>query len=114
MKFVKKKRSFKVNKDIICKVGNLILDSNELITLYGKTNKREYDIVKKKWGFYISSSINNRLKKNKFKIAIVKNKQSKYFLCAVEKNKTKEFVKYLKEDKQKNIKWLSEKYLSSL
>ena len=29
MKFVKKKRSFKVNKDIICKVGNLILDSNE-------------------------------------------------------------------------------------
>ena len=51
MKFVKKKRSFKVNKDIICKVGNLILDSNELITLYGKTNKREYDIVKKKMGF---------------------------------------------------------------
>lgn len=47
MKFVKKKRSFKVNKDIICKVGNLILDSNELITLYGKKNKREYDIVKK-------------------------------------------------------------------
>ena len=36
------------------------LDNNDLITFLTKDNK-EWDVVKKNWGFYATPSINDRL-----------------------------------------------------
>ena len=71
MKFFEKKptRSFFVgkNKDIEIEDGGLIqLENNEMITFVTK-DKKEWDVVKKNWGFYATSSINDRLNKNGFR-----------------------------------------------
>ena len=97
----KKVRRFKVGlkKDITLKdVGNLKLNNNELITF--KFEKKNYDFVKKNWGFYISQSINSRVKKAGFKIALVKNIYNRFYLMAVSNNK-KFFLKLIVKKKNK-------------
>ena len=101
----KKIRKFKVGlTNIILKdVGSIRLNNDEIITFkYGKKN---YDFGKKNWGFYISQSINSRVKKEGFKIVLVKNIYDKYYLMAV-LNK-KKFKEYCKKEKQKIIKWFN-------
>ncbi len=109
MKIIKKNRKFKVGKPkiIINHVADVILKNDELVNFkFGKSN---YDFVKKNWGFYLSGSINRRLKKEGFKIIIVKNKTSQIYLMAVHKHKMDKFIKYCKDHKQKIIKRLTNK-----
>ncbi len=106
IKILKKPRIFSVNNIEIRDCGKIKLDKNELISFVTKSNK-EYDFVAKDWGFYVTPSINGRLKREGFKVAIVKNKSEKFFIMAVEKNKIKLFKKYCTNEKQKIIQWLS-------
>ena len=111
IKLLKKPRIFKVgeNKKIIIKeVGYVYLKNNEQITLINE-NKKNYDIVKKSWGYYATSSVNDRLKKEGFKTAIVKNKSNKYYIMIVDPNHMDSFNSYLIEEKQIVIEWLDEK-----
>ena len=88
-----KKKKFKIN-----------LKPDQQITLLN--NKSEYDIAKKDWGFYVTPSIQNRLKKFNLE-AILVYKSKNYFLCLVKKNKKKYFKSYLSKEKLKLIKNLS-------
>jgi hypothetical protein len=106
MKIKKKPRLFTVNNIEIRDCGKIKLDKNELISFVTKSGK-EYDFVAKEWGFYVTPSINGRLKKEGFKVAIVKNKNEKIFIMAVEKNKIKLFKKYCSDEQQSVIQWLS-------
>ena len=106
MKIKKKPRLFTVNNIEIRDCGKIKLDKNELISFVTKSGK-EYDFVAKEWGFYVTPSINGRLKKEGFKVAIVKNKNEKFFIMAVEKNKIKLFKKYCSDEQQSVIQWLS-------
>ena len=106
MKILKKPRLFSVNNIEIRDCGKIKLDDNELISFITKSNK-EYDFTAKDWGFYVTPSINVRLKKEGFKVAIVKNKIEKIFIMAVEKNKIKLFEKYCSDEQQSIIQWLS-------
>ena len=114
MRIIKKNRNFKVKNNKINKTGDIILKNNELVSFTEDKKKNEYDIVKKNWGYYVSSSINNRLKSNNFKIALIKNEQDKFFLCAVDSHKLDVFKKYVKKDNQKIVKWLNQNFLLSL
>ena len=113
MKIIRVNRSFKIKNSKINKSYDIIMKNNELVSFFfGK--KQEYDFVKKNWGFYISPSINDRLKKNEFKIALVENEKKKIFLCAYSKKKIKQFKSYLKKDNQKKLFDISQKIIDKI
>lgn len=108
MRINRKKRKFSVGlkKQItINHKANIFLKDDEMITFVTK-KKSQYDITKKNWGYYISQSINKRVKDEGFKIAMVTNIFGRKYLMAVEKSNTNLFKKYCSEEKFK-VKWLS-------
>jgi hypothetical protein len=109
MKIKKINRRFVVGekKDIKMKhLFNIYLNPNEQVTFVSKKN-REYDFVKKDWGYYATQSINSRLKKFKFLTCLVKNVITKRkFVLVVYKEKISLFKKYLKKESLKILKWL--------
>ena len=108
MKIKKRNRKFKVgiNNIKLNEVAKISLKQNEMVTFFN--GKIEYDIVKKNWGYYATPSINSRLLKFGFKTCIIKSKvTNNSFIILVEKNKKKQFNKYLKDEKCIVVKWLS-------
>ena len=111
MKIVEKirPRKFKVgvgDKKIYLKhCANIYLKKNEQITF--KNLNKEYDVVKKDWGFYATPSINDRLKRFGFRTFIVKNSYGNIYIFLVDKKKIIEFKKYCKLEKQKILKELT-------
>ena len=105
-KFLKKPRLFIAANITIRDYGKIQLDEDEMISFITKS-KKEYDFTAKDWGFYITPSINSRLKKEGFKIALVKNKLNKTYIMAIDKEKLKIFKRDLKNQKKKVLKWLS-------
>jgi len=79
-----------------------------------KKTHKEYDVVKKNWGYYVTPSINKRLKFYGYSVAIIKNLHGKYFICIVNVDKRRDFYQYLKKDKQKIILWLKKSNLDLL
>ena len=77
--------------------GTIYLKENDQISFITKDSK-EYDIVRKDWGFYATPSINGRLVNQGFKTALVKNIKGMFYVMLVEKNKIGEFEKYLIEE----------------
>tara|TARA_B100001093_G_scaffold519121_2_gene606575 strand:+ start:994 stop:1320 length:327 start_codon:yes stop_codon:yes gene_type:complete len=104
-KILKKPRLFKANNIQLKDYGKIKLNPNEMISFVTKSGK-EFDFTAKNWGFYVTSSINSRLKKEGFKIAIVKNKTGKIYITAVEKQNKSLFKKYCIDQEQKVLKWL--------
>jgi hypothetical protein len=106
MKFflLEKVREFLVNGVAIKDQGEVFLDSNELISFVTKTGKK-YDFIAKDWGFYASPSLNDRLVKEGFKSALVKNDHGQIYLMAVDIDKIDIFYNYIKSD-HKIIMWL--------
>ena len=112
MKFFEKKptRSFFVgkNEDIKIEDGGIIrLENNEMITFVTK-DKKEWDVVKKNWGFYATSSVNDRLHKQGFRCALVKNKKGSIFIMLIEKNKLDKFKDYISKEDNHILMWLDE------
>tara|TARA_A100001011_G_C14256113_1_gene820170 strand:- start:334 stop:675 length:342 start_codon:yes stop_codon:yes gene_type:complete len=106
----KKPRSFLVsqkNNINLKDVGTVYLNDDEHLTITGN-NKKIYEICKKSWGYYATSSINFRQKKNGFKTALVKQDR-KFFVLIVDKDKRSNFKSYIKKENYKIIKWLDEK-----
>ena len=56
------------------------------------------------WGFYITSSLNQRLKKQKISTYLIENNTKKKFILLVLNKKKKLFMKYCKSEKFKSIK----------
>lgn len=109
-KYIKKKpRKYKVgvSENIIIKdFGKIKLNKNEQISFIG--NKGLFDFCKKDWGFYATSSINKRLRNNKFETYLVKNIFNNIYLWVVEKNKRRSFLRYLNEENHEIIIRLDE------
>ncbi len=103
-------RKFKVglkNQITISDFGKIHLDEDEMIS-FKNNNGKEYDVVAKKWGFYATPSVNEKLKKQGFKTALVKNENSKYYIMIVDTTKLVDFNNYLEEEKNYIVKWLDE------
>ena len=116
MKIKRKNRKFKtgITDIVITHVADLKLKNDELIT-FKVNNKTEYDVTRKNWGFYSTPSINKRLLKYGFVSAITHNPYyGTYFMMIVEKNKKKEFIKYLKSQNMVLIAWLTKKKLDKI
>lgn len=102
-----KPREFDAGTAKIKDCGKLHLGKNEMISLVTKSG-REYDITAKGWGFYVSPSINVRLKKEGFRVALVLNGEGRLFINAVERDKVRPFKKYLASQKSRILCWLGE------
>ena len=108
MKFQKKKRSFIVNNKTNLKiknVGKISLLNKEHLTI--EVNKKKNEVCAFDWGMYATSSINKRLKKEKLKTFIVKNKEKKFFIMLVDTRKMRIFNKYLISENLKVVKILN-------
>ena len=104
----KRPRAFDGGGVTIKDFGKLQLKENEMISIMSK-NSRKYDITAKEWGFYIAPSLNSRMRKYGFKVALILNESNKLFINAVEKDKIAKFKKYLKAGRNgKIICWLDE------
>jgi hypothetical protein len=106
----KKNRKFRVglpkNKISLTEVAHIFLKKDEMVTFFDQ--KLEYDFVKKNWGYYCTPSINSRLKKFGYKVAIVSSVvTNNIFILAVDKKKIKQFNEYKRKEKLRILKWLS-------
>lgn len=106
MKILKKNRVFKPGPNIssITDCGRIKLLNNEQVTFisFGK----EYDFCKTNWGFYASPSINSRLKSQKFRCFLIKNKNKKKYFVVVNNSKIQVFKKFLKKTQHSIIQEL--------
>ena len=101
-------RLFVVNDITIADHGKVKLEAGDMITVTTKSGK-ECDLSAMDWGLYLGSSINSRLLKEGFRVALVKNAQGKFFINAVEIDKIESFKKYLKlAPESKLVCWLGE------
>ncbi len=87
--------------------GQLLLGDNEQITFI-TDDGNEYDVVKKKWGFYATPSTNGRLKSFNFRTALVNSGHGLYYIWIVERKYIKEFEEYSKQENHEVILWLDE------
>ena len=105
-----KVRVFSVKGHEIKDLGKILLDNNELVTFKTPSGKN-FDFVAKEWGFYATPSINDRLKKEGFKTALVVNEINQLYIMVVEVDKLDIFSGYLKENQDnKLICWLDNFY----
>ena len=105
-----KARVFSVKGHEINDLGKILLDKNELITFKTQSGKN-FDFVAKEWGFYVTPSMNDRLKKEGFKTALVVNEIDQLYIMAIEEDKLDIFNEYLKNNQHnKVICWLDNFY----
>lgn len=102
-----KPRIFSVNSITISDWGRIHLEPNEMIT-FVSPNGKECDFTATDWGYYLASSLNGRMRREGFKIALVKNPSGKLFLNAVSESKLSIFEEYLKSQSSEIIMWLDE------
>jgi hypothetical protein len=104
-------RKFHLNQcdTTITDYGKLSLEPDEMIS-FRTASGRECDFVAKEWGFYPLSSPNSRMKREGFKVALVKNYNGKIQINVIEKDKLDIFETYLNSHSviPRVICWLDE------
>lgn len=106
-------RVFEVKGFKIKDYGKIYLDDGEMVSFVTKSG-RECDFAAKEWGFYVGPSVNSRLKKEGFKVALVLNNLGQLYVNAVEEDKIDEFKKYLKTNQDNKIVcWLDEWFIEN-
>ena len=98
------------NQIVIRDTGTMLLCPDEQVTFVTDEGK-EYDVVRKSWGFYATPSTNGRLAKQGFKTAIVENLSGMRYVMLIDQDKKNEFEEYCKAENQKVIMWLDEETL---
>ena len=110
----KKPRKFNVGKPenqiVISDFGDLHLSPDEQISIVSDSGKR-HDFACKDWGFYLTPSINGRLKNEGFKTALVDNPQGKIFILSVNQDSLDLFEKYCMDENLTVLEWLDEREL---
>ena len=87
-------------------VANVELDADELISLVSPDN-RELDIVAKAWGYYVTPSLQGRLKRNGMRAALMRNVMTRQlFVVAVHQDEIESWETYMKAENQELVIWL--------
>jgi hypothetical protein len=101
-------RVFTVKGVAIKDYGKIHLKKDEMVSFVTESGK-ECDFAAKDWGFYLGPSLNSRLKKEGFKVALVMNENGQIYLNAVEIEKMDIFKEYLNSEQDcKIISWIDE------
>ena len=103
-------REFEVgfeNKNMIIDCGTIKLEEGEQVS-FTTEQGGEWDVVRKKWGFYATPSINGRLCKFNIRTALVKNRIDRFFILLIEKGHEIEFEEYMRLEKMTIVAWLDD------
>ena len=105
MKIKKINRKWKVglkNDILISEKCSIQLLNNEQVNFSSKNFKNiDNEICKKNWGYYLTPSINKRLKKYHHKVFILKNLKNNFYLALVKNSNFADFKKYCKNENLK-------------
>jgi len=86
--------------------ANLQLSPDELVTLLSPDG-RELDIVSKNWGYYLTPSLQGRLKRNGMRGALMRNIVTRQlFVVVVYLEETESWRAYMSEEDQELVMWL--------
>jgi hypothetical protein len=99
-------REFTVGPYSIEDHGKVVLSPIEMVSLVA--NGSECDVTRHEWGYYLGSSVNDRLANEGFKSALVMNPDGKVFINVVERDKIDAFASYLDENDSTVLCWLDE------
>lgn len=84
------------------------LNPDEMIT-FVTPDGHEYDVVRKAWGYYATPSIDERLRVNGFRVALVQNSVSgRLYIVLVEEAQIAEWEQYSRLENLKVVSWLSD------
>lgn len=75
-------------------LGKVELLENEMVSFRTSSGK-ECDFIAKKWGFYPTSSVNQRMVKEGFRIALVRGPDNKCFIHVVDTEQMADYEAYL-------------------
>ena len=103
IKKLKKKWKTGLKNNIFIKEKfSIKLNINEQINFVTKNfNQIDNEICKKNWGYYLTPSINKRLKNYNHKLYMLKNLEKNHFIAIVNITKILDFKKYCKAEKLK-------------
>ena len=87
--------------------GRIEMAADELVTFVTSSGK-EYDVVRKSWGFYATPSTNGRLAQFDLRTALVRSDTGKFFVLIVEKGEEAAFERYLQIEKMRVAVWLDD------
>jgi SAM-dependent methyltransferase len=81
------------------------LDANEQVTFVGGDG-HEWDVARKKWGYYGTPSLNGRLVTHGLRAALARSDAGKYYLFLVERGHEPEVERYLAAEQNRIVRWL--------
>jgi hypothetical protein len=102
---IKPPRKFRVPSIEISHCANIELSPDEQVTFVTESGK-EYDVMRKSWGYFATPSINNRLKRFGLRAVLIQDSGAKLFVCLVEQGKEEDFLSYLDIDQARILCWL--------
>lgn len=95
------------NKIKLYDCAHIELNPDEQITLRSNDGS-EYDVAKKSWGYYVTPSLNGRLKNFGLRAVLTKGIRDKFYILLAEKGKENEMKKYLEENEMKIVTWMDD------
>lgn len=87
--------------------AHIDLAPDEQITFFTESGS-EYDVTRKDWGFYATSSLNSRLLKYNLHAVCVKNRNGQFFILLVEDGKQEQFLNYMRFEQMRIVIWLDD------
>jgi len=91
----------------IADCAHIQLASEEMVTFITERDV-EYDVVRKKWGFYATPSINRRLARFGLRPVLARNSNGDTFLLLVERDREADFIAYLSAEFMTILAWLDD------
>lgn len=87
--------------------GRITLDENEQVTFATEAG-REYDVVRKRWGFYATPSLNGRLKDLGWRPALVRSPDGRLYIMLVDPVFQDAFESYIEGERHRVIVWFDD------
>lgn len=89
-------------------VATIALEPDELITFTSEPG-REYDVVRKDWGYYATPSLAGRLRSFGFRAAVMRNKNTRHcFVVLVDETRIAAWQDYMTVEQQELVLWLDD------
>lgn len=102
-------RRFSPHPDLtLSDMGDVYLAEDEQVTVCVAPD-RGNDVLRKSWGFYLTNSLNGRLREQGLKTALARNPGSgRLYVLLVDERRLDEFNAYLRQYDMELLRWLDE------
>jgi hypothetical protein len=98
--------------DMLNDCAQIRLTANEQVTFVTES-LAEYDVVRKRWGYYATPSLNGRLRDCGLRPVLVRNCSGRYYILLVENGKEEEFRNYIEDEQLQICGWLDNEHTLS-